>query len=328
MSPSAPGDRRAAPRSPSPRGEATEDRSGGIALGRLVVVGVGLIGGSCALALKAAGAVREVVGVGRTRANLDEALARGIVDRAWTLDDPWTAELAQADVVLVATPVAQIAPVLAAIAAHAGPATVVTDAGSTKQDVVAAARAAFGERLERFVPAHPIAGTEHSGAAAAFPTLFRERTTVIAPLPETAKDAVQTVRAMWERCGARVIELDPARHDRIFPAVSHLPHVLAFALVAELAARPDAEDLFAHAASGFRDFTRIAGSSPEMWRDIALANRGALLEALGDYRAMLDRMAAAIASGDGESLRRLFTQASVARRRWQASAAVAKPVDR
>ena len=131
-----------------------------------------------------------------------------------------------------------------------------------------------------------------------------------------------------ERCGARVIELDPVQHDRIFAAVSHLPHVLAFALVAELAARPDAADLFAHAASGFRDFTRIAGSSPEMWRDIALANRGAILEALVDYRAMLDRMAVAIASGDGVALRQLFTQASDARRRWQASAAVAKPVDR
>ncbi len=328
MNPSAPGDRRAAPGSPSPWGEATDGRSGGIPLGRLVVVGVGLIGGSCALALKAAGAVREVVGVGRTRGNLDEALSRGIVERAYTLDEPWTAELALADVVLVATPVAQVAPVLAAIAAHAGPSTVVTDAGSTKQDVVAAARAAFGARIGRFVPAHPIAGTEHSGAAAAFPTLFRERTTVVAPLPETAADAVAVVRAMWERCGARVIELDPVQHDRIFAAVSHLPHVLAFALVAQLAARPDAADLFAHAASGFRDFTRIAGSSPEMWRDIALANRGAILEALGDYRAMLDRMAAAIASGDGAALQQLFTQASDARRRWQAGAAAAKPVDR
>ena len=312
----------------APRGEAREASVGGGVIQRLVVVGVGLIGGSCALALKAAGAVREVVGVGRTRANLDEALSRGIVDRACTLDEPWTKELAAADVVLVATPVAQVASVLAAIAAHAGPATVVTDAGSTKQDVVAAARAAFGARIGRFVPAHPIAGTEHSGAAAAFATLFRDRVTVIAPLPETAPDALSKVRSIWETCGARVIELDPARHDRIFAAVSHLPHVLAFALVAELASRPDARDLFAHAASGFRDFTRIAGSSPEMWRDIAIANRAAILEALADYRAMLDRMAAAIASGDGDALERLFAQASEARRRWQAGAAAAKPVDR
>ncbi|HVJ75104.1 MAG TPA: prephenate dehydrogenase/arogenate dehydrogenase family protein [Casimicrobiaceae bacterium] len=295
---------------------------------KLIVVGVGLIGGSCALALKAHGAAHDVVGVGRTRANLDEALSRGIVDRAYALDEPWGTELRDADVVLVATPVAQIAPVLARIASAMGPSTVVTDAGSTKEDVVAAARDAFGARLARFVPAHPIAGTEHSGAASAFPTLFRDRTTVVTPLRETAPDALATVRALWERCGARVIELEPAQHDRIFAAVSHLPHVLAFALVAQLAARPDAADLFAHAASGFRDFTRIAGSSPEMWRDIALANRGALSAALRDYRELLATLAAAIDSGDGAALERVFAQASDARRRWQAGAGAPKPVDR
>ncbi|MCC6379493.1 MAG: prephenate dehydrogenase/arogenate dehydrogenase family protein [Burkholderiales bacterium] len=297
-------------------------------LGRLVVIGVGLIGGSCALALKAAGGVREVVGVGRTRRNLDDALARGIVDRAYALDEAWTAELRDADVVLVATPVGEIAPMLRRLAGHLGPATVVTDAGSTKEDVVAAARSALGSRIDRFVPAHPIAGTEHSGAAAAFSTLFRDRTTVLTPVPETALEATATVRSVWERCGAQVIELDPAGHDRTFAAVSHLPHVLAFGLVAQLAARPDAETLFAHAASGFRDFTRIAGSSPEMWRDIALANRGALGVALAEYRAMLDELARAIASGDGATLDRVFTQASAARRRWQQGAALPKPVDR
>ncbi|CAG1000146.1 prephenate dehydrogenase [Burkholderiales bacterium] len=309
-------------------GSPSPERVAGQPIGRLVVVGVGLIGGSCALALRAMGAVREVVGVGRTRANLDEAVSRGIVDRAYTLDERWTAELAEAGVVLVATPVAQVAPILAAIAPHAGGSTVVTDAGSTKQDVVAAARAAFGARVARFVPAHPVAGTEHSGAAAAFESLFRERTTILTPLPETDRDAVDVVRSMWQDCGARTIELDPAQHDRIFAAVSHLPHVLAFALVAQLAARPDAADLFAHAASGFRDFTRIAGSSPEMWRDIALANRGALLDALAGYRAMLDRMAAAIAAGDGEALEHLFARASEARRRWQAGVLAQRPVDR
>ena len=297
-------------------------------MNRLVVVGVGLIGGSCALALKAAGAVGEVVGIGRTRGNLDDARSRGIVERAYTLDERWTDELREADVVLVATPVAQIAPMLATIAAHAGPRTVVTDAGSTKQDVVAAAAKAFGERAERFVPAHPIAGTEHSGAAAAFPTLFRDRTTILTPGAHTAPDAVATIRTLWETCGARVSILDPAQHDRIFAAVSHLPHVLAFALVAELAARPDAADVFAHAASGFRDFTRIAGSSPEMWRDIALANRAALSDALRDYRTMLDRMAQAIERGDGVALEELFAQASDARRRWQAATTAPKPVDR
>ena len=297
-------------------------------IGKFVVVGVGLIGGSCALALRAQGAVREVVGVGRTRANVDEALTRGIADRVHTLDGDWASELRDADVVLVATPVAQIASLLATIAKHAGPATVVTDAGSTKEDVVAAAHAAFGAGASRFVPAHPIAGTEHSGAAAAFATLFRDRTTVLTPSASTAPDAVDKVRALWETCGARVITLDAAQHDRIFAAVSHLPHVLAFALVAQLAARSDAADLFAHAASGFRDFTRIAASSPEMWRDIALANRSALATALDEYRAMLDALAGALARGDGSALERVFTQASDARRAWQQGAAAPKPVDR
>ena len=294
-------------------------------IGRLVVVGVGLIGGSCALALKEAGAVAEVVGVGRTRANLDEALARGIVDRAATLDEDWTAELLDADMVLVAAPVAQFPSLFRAMAGRLGPRTVVTDAGSTKADVVAAAGAALAEALPRFVPAHPIAGTEHSGAAAAFATLFRGRTTVLTPTDATDARAVGAVRTLWERCGARVVELDASTHDRTFAAVSHLPHVLAFALVAELASRPDAGRLFAHAASGFRDFTRIAGSSPEMWRDIALATRGALVNAIDDYARMLARMRAAIVAGDGATLERLFAQASGARRRWSGVSPSARP---
>jgi len=295
------------------------------AFGRIVVVGVGLIGGSCALALKVAGAVREVVGVGRTRANLDEARARGIVDRTHTLDEDWARELVDADVVLVATPVGEFERLFATIAAHAGASTVVTDAGSTKLDVVAAARRAFGATCGRFVPAHPIAGTEHSGAAAAFPTLFRDRTTIVSPDAATDPAALARVRDLWERCGARVIEMEAAVHDRTFAAVSHLPHVLAFALVAELAARPDAERLFTHAASGFRDFTRIAASSPAMWRDIALANREALLVAIDDYASMLRRMRAAIDAGDGDELARLFARASDARRRWQAESPSARP---
>jgi prephenate dehydrogenase len=152
----------------------------------------------------------------------------------------------------------------------------VTDGGSTKQDVVAAAREAFGAKLSAFVPGHPIAGTEHSGAAAAFASLYDNRSVILTPLAETEPDAVARVSAMWQSCGARVSTLAPDRHDAIFAAVSHLPHVLAFTLVAELAARPDAATYFDNAAGGFRDFTRIAASSPEMWRDIALANRDAL----------------------------------------------------
>jgi len=288
---------------------------------KLVVVGVGLIGGSCALALKRANAVGTVVGIGRTAANLDDAVRLGIVDRARTLSDDWTGELHDADVVLVAAPVAQFPALFAAIAPAVGAQTVVTDAGSTKQDVIAAARAAFGAALPRFVPGHPIAGTEHTGAAAAFATLFNGRNVILTPTSETKPAAVERVATMWQAAGARVTTLAADRHDAIFAAVSHLPHVLAFALVAELAARPDAGAYFDHAASGFRDFTRIAAGSPEMWRDIALANRDALLAEMDRYGEALDNARMLIAAGDGQALAALFERASVARRAWESKRA-------
>jgi len=284
----------------------------------LVVIGVGLIGGSFALALREAGRVRTVVGIGRGRANLDAALARGLVDRAHLLSSDWTAELAAADVVLVAAPVTQFPVLFAMLAPKLPPRAIVTDAGSTKQNVIAAARAAFGAALPRFVPGHPIAGTEHTGAAAAFATLYRNRNVVLTPLAETDPQALAAVATLWRDCGANVRELDAAAHDRIFAAVSHLPHVLAFALVDLLAQRPDAADIFRYAASGFRDFTRIAAGSPEMWRDIALANSDAVLAALDAYRDELDRIATLLAAGDGAALEAVFARASTARRAWGA----------
>jgi prephenate dehydrogenase len=285
---------------------------------KLLVLGVGLIGGSFALAQKAAGAAGMVVGVGRGRVNLEEAANLGIIDRAVPLDGKWTQELATTDIVLMAAPVAQYRALFDAMAPHLGPHTIVTDAGSTKQDVIAAARATLGAALPRFVPGHPIAGTEQSGAAAAFSTLYAERNVVLTPMPETDPLALATVAAAWQTCGARVRTLDAATHDRVFAAVSHLPHVLAFALVDELAARPDAEELFRFAASGFRDFTRIAASSPEMWRDVALANRDAIMTEIAAYRRQLDRIAALVAAGDGAGLEALFGSARAARRAWDA----------
>jgi len=291
----------------------------GPAIGKLVVVGVGLIGGSFALALKRAGQVGEVVGVGRGQANLDDALRLGLVDRAVTLEGAWTRELADADVVLVATPVAQYATLFAAMAGRLGPATLVTDAGSTKQDVIAAARAGLGGDFPRFVPAHPIAGTEHSGAAAAFATLFHDRNVVLTPVEETDPAAVRRIGPLWTACGARLRTLAPQVHDRVFAAVSHLPHVLAFALVDAFADRPDSDEIFRFAASGFRDFTRIAASSPEMWRDIALANRTALLAEIAAFRAQLDRVTALLEAGDGAALGAIFEHARAARRAWEAA---------
>jgi prephenate dehydrogenase len=285
-------------------------------LRKLVVVGVGLIGGSCALALKAAGGAESIVGVGRGRANLDDALRLHVIDRAFSSSDDWTAELAEADVVLLATPVAQYPELLRAMAGRLGERTIVTDAGSTKRDVIAAARAVLGAAFARFVPGHPIAGTETAGASAAFATLFRDRNVVLTPLAETDETATATVAAMWRSCGARIRTLDATQHDRIFAAVSHLPHLLAFALVDELASRPDAADVFEFAASGFRDFTRIAASSPEMWRDVSLANRDALLAEVAAFRAQLDQLAAMLRAGDGAGLEAVFARAAAARRAW------------
>ena len=288
------------------------------ALRKLVVVGVGLIGGSFALALKESGAARRVVGVGRRRSNLDAALRLGIVDAAYAIEEPWTAELTDADLVLLSTPVGQMTGLFAAMANSLGPSTVVTDAGSTKQDVIAAARAHLGAALPRFVPAHPIAGTEQSGASAAFAALFRKRRVVLTPLPETSTHALERVRRCWSRCGADVHELEPSRHDAILAAVSHLPHLLAYAFMAEVAGRGDSAELLDHAGTGFRDFTRLAGSHPAMWRVVCLANRGALRRELAIYRDELERVEALIAQGDGDALQALFERASTARESWRA----------
>jgi prephenate dehydrogenase len=281
---------------------------------KLVVVGVGLIGGSLALALRQAGQVRQVVGVGRSRANLDQALALGVIDEA--SDDPAQA-LAGADVVLLALPVAAMADWFGRIAPHLGPGTLITDAGSTKQDVIAAARTALGSKIGQFVPGHPIAGAERSGVGAARADLFQGKNLILTPLPENAPDLQARAEALWQSAGTQVLEMAAAEHDRVFAAVSHLPHLAAFALVDELASRPEAGLFFRHAGSGFRDFTRIAASSPEMWRDVALANRQALSAELDAYLARLSAYRAALNAGDADTLMQSFTRASAARSRWQ-----------
>ncbi len=286
---------------------------------KLAIVGVGLIGGSCALALKRAGAVGTVVGIGRTSANLDDALRLGLIDHALRIDEDWANELRDADVVLVATPVAQYPAVFAAIAPAIGPDTIVTDSGSTKQDVIANARAAFGPNFARFVPAHPVAGAARSGAGAASASLYDKRTVIVTPLPETDSSALEQVRALWLACGARVDVIDAEAHDRIFAAISHLPHLLAFAYMDELAQRPDAAQVLAQAGTGFRDFTRIAAASPEMWRDIALANHGALRVELRQYHAALEKLSDALDAADGAALERVFARSQAARREWEAT---------
>ncbi|MDR1661583.1 MAG: prephenate dehydrogenase/arogenate dehydrogenase family protein [Azoarcus sp.] len=282
-------------------------------IGKLVVCGVGLIGGSFALALREKGEVGHIVGMGRTRTALKRARALGIIDE---IAADWAAALDGADYVLLATPVGQIDALMAAMAPQLQTQTIVSDAGSTKGDVIAAAYRRLDAHLARVIFAHPIAGAEKSGAEAASATLFQGKRTVIAPLPENAPEAVEKVRAAWRATGATVVDMAPQDHDRVFAAVSHLPHLLAFGLVHDLAGRANAELLFSHAASGFRDFTRIAGSHPEMWRDICLANRQALLGELDQYLGELALIRSLLLSGNGERLEKLFEEARQARIAW------------
>ena len=298
---------------------------------KLVIFGVGLIGGSLARALRERGDVdgaRTVIGVGRTSASTARALELGVIDDTAALGDDAAlrAALAGADVVLLAAPVAQTQPLLERIAPFLDAATLVTDAGSTKSDVVAAARAALGERIGQFVPGHPIAGRESSGVDAALPDLYVGRNVVLCALPENTAEAVKQVAAMWRATGAAVHEMTPAQHDRVFASVSHLPHVLSFALVEQILGSPDAALKFSFAAGGFRDFTRIAASSPEMWRDICVANRAALLVELDAYSDVLARLRAAIDAADGAALEAVFARSREARTEWQAQRAAASAI--
>jgi len=282
-------------------------------LGKLVIFGVGLIGGSLALALKKRKAAARIVGVGRSRANLLAARRLGIIDEIAT--DPALA-VQDADLVLLAAPLGQTAAVLAQIAPHLATKTIVTDAGSTKRDVIAHARKYLGAAFARFVPAHPIAGTENSGARAAFAELFDDHKLIVTPEPETDARAVRMVSTVWKTAGMHVITMRAADHDRVLALVSHLPHVLAFALVDQLAGYSDAAALFGHTGGGLRDSTRIAGSSPEMWRDVCLANRDALLAALDDYLEELELLRGMIEAGDGQGLETRFAAARAARAKW------------
>jgi prephenate dehydrogenase len=291
----------------------------GFSFQKLVIVGVGLIGGSLALALRERGMRGRVVGVGRSAQSVARALELRVIDAAATLDDDAALAdaLTGADVVLLAAPVAQTHALLARIAPHLDASTVVTDAGSTKGDVIEAARAALGARIAQFVPGHPIAGRESSGVDAALPGLYGGRNVVLCPLPENERQSVERITAMWCATGARVSEMPAQQHDRVFASVSHLPHLLSYALVDQILSSPDAELKFSFAAGGFRDFTRIAASSPEMWRDICVANRTALLAELDAYTDVLARLRAAVAAGDGAALEAVFARSREARAAWQ-----------
>ena len=280
---------------------------------RLVVIGVGLIGGSVSAALRRAGKVRRIVGVGRGRANIQRALELRVIDEA--IEDVAQA-VKGADIVLLAVPVQQNDRVLAQLAASVAAQTLVTDAGSTKRNFVAAVRRLLPAHLSHVIPAHPIAGAELTGVDAANPGLFVDKNVVLTPLPENEAGAIDRIESMWKACGARVSRMSCDHHDQVFSAVSHLPHMLAYALVHMIATRSDAQELFRFAAGGFRDFTRIASSSPEMWRDIAWANREALLADIASYQQQLGQLAELIRNAEAEQLGQIFETARNARNAW------------
>lgn len=280
---------------------------------RLCIIGVGLIGGSLARALRAAGYCGEVIGVGRNPVHLRQAVELGVIDRFET--DPGQA-VAGADVVLVAVPLGAMEGVFRAIRGHLAGDAVLTDAGSAKGSVIDAVRRAFGGVPDYFVPGHPIAGTENSGVAASIPELYRNRRVILTPLANTDPAAASRVRAMWEAAGAHVSEMEPAHHDAVLAATSHLPHVLAFTLVDSLARLGDREEIFAYAAGGFRDFTRIASSDPVMWRDICLANGDAIQMMIDRFIDDLKAVGKAVQEHDGHRLLEIFTSAKQARDRF------------
>jgi prephenate dehydrogenase len=280
---------------------------------RLCIIGAGLIGGSLARALRTADYCREVVGCSRNPAHLQQAVELGVIDRYDT--DPVQA-VAGADMVLVAVPLGAMEPVFRALRGHLPADAAITDVGSAKASVIEAARRGFGELPAAFVPGHPIAGTEQSGVAASFAELFRDRRVILTPVEQTSTEATARVRAMWEAAGAVVDEMDPAHHDTVLAATSHLPHVLAFALVDSLTRLGERDEIFRYAAGGFRDFTRIASSDPVMWRDICLANGDAILQMIDRFSGDLQQLADAVRQHDGETLQAVFASAKQARDRY------------
>jgi prephenate dehydrogenase len=279
----------------------------------LTIIGVGLIGGSLARALKQAGYVGEVVGCSRDATHLQKAVDLGVIDRFST--DAGEA-VQGADMVLLAVPLGAMESCLNAMAGHLSADTVITDAGSAKGSVVRAAEAAFGELPAGFVPGHPIAGTECSGVEASFADLYQNRRVILTPLESTSAEALEKVRTMWQQAGATVDLMAVEHHDEVLAATSHLPHVLAYGLVDTLVRMDESEEIFRFAAGGFRDFTRIASSDPVVWRDICVANQTALLAMLERYQSDLQRFTGFVRAGDADALEELFRCAKAARDRF------------
>ena len=273
---------------------------------KLAIIGVGLIGSSLSLALKQAGVVGQVTGFGRNQKNLARGVELGVLD---DFADSIEASVRDADVIVVAVPLGAMRQVFTELKPAIKQGAIITDVGSAKGSVVTAARAELGALFPRFVPAHPIAGTEKSGVEAGFASLYQKRRVIMTPLPQTDQDAVSVIDEMWRQCGAIIEYLSVEHHDKVLAATSHLPHMLAYALVHQLSNLNDHEEIFRYASGGFRDFTRIASSDPVMWRDVCISNGDALVNLIEQYQQELDRVKAAINAEDADELLKLFGRA-------------------
>lgn len=279
-------------------------------INQLTIIGVGLIGGSFALALKQTGGVKNVVGFGQNEANLQTAVKLNVID-SYCLSLKEAVQ--NADLVMLAVPIGAMQSIMMEMKPYLSPHTIVTDVGSAKMSVIRAAKAAFGELPANFVAGHPIAGKEKSGVSAADAALYQRHRVILTPTVETSRDAVDVVKKLWLATGAIVSEMSPETHDEVLAATSHLPHILAFGLVDMLNEQPTLGNVFQYTAGGFRDFTRIASSDATMWRDIALNNSDAVLKWLDNYQEALSHLSQLIKTQDSDALYKLFASAKSAR---------------
>ena len=280
----------------------------------LAVVGVGLIGGSLALSLKRSGLVGQVLGISHDVPSINKALELGIIDEIATFE-----RLSRADVIVVATPVSAFESVCSAIKPFLSPQSIVTDVCSTKQRVIEMARRSLGERVGQFLPGHPIAGAETSGPQAAQPFLFEQKQVILTPLQENTSDQIDRLTQMWEACGSTVCSMDAAEHDRLFAAVSHMPHFLSALYMYSLLNDSQTDSKLKYAGSGFRDFTRIAAGPPVMWRDIFSSNRDCMLEEITRFQTCLEQARQMLESGNNDAFEAWLTAAAQARRDWENS---------
>ncbi len=273
---------------------------------KLCIIGVGLIGGSLARALRAAGACKSIIGCGRDSKNLEKAIELGVIDE-------YSINIAEAvvgaDMIVVCVPLGAMEMVFQAMNGAVLETAIITDAGSAKRSVVASIKRALGTVPKNFIPAHPIAGTEKSGVGSSFAELYQRRKVILTPLSDSSKTAEDKVRWMWQQTGANVISMDIDHHDEVLAATSHLPHLLAYGIVDTLASMDDRQEIFEYAAGGFRDFTRIASSDPVMWRDICIHNKDAISSVMDIYIEDMKKLAQMVKDGDGDGLHDIFVSA-------------------